>query len=198
MKCERFTYYYLISMRNELVRNFTCKALVYETHISHMRWKIHIWKLISHKNFLSRMELIQFAYVKLCMKFFEGMIFLTILRSVLWGFAWSKKFISYNLSLLPCTFVFKKLLSFHPVRPGRLQSIIHNYRIRLSHDIKNYSDLCQCYQPKPKASADNIDRGLDNSWYHVKAESNNCFIIQLWIEEDSAMTILAAKKSLSD
>ena len=27
--------------------------------------------------------------------------------------------------------------------------------------------------------ADNIDRGLNNSWYHAKAESNNCFIIHL-------------------
>ena len=28
------------------------------------------------------------------------------------------------------------------------------------------------------ASADNFDLGLDKSWYHAKAEFNNCFIIQ--------------------
>ena len=33
------------------------------------------------------------------------------------------------------------------------------------HDIKNYPDRSQCYLPKPKA--DNIDWGLDNSWYHA-------------------------------
>ena len=31
------------------------------------------------------------------------------------------------------------------------------------HDIKNYPDRGQCYLPKPKAEADNIDLGLDNS-----------------------------------
>ena len=31
------------------------------------------------------------------------------------------------------------------------------------HDIKSYPDRSQCYLPKPKAEADNIDRGLDNS-----------------------------------
>ena len=34
--------------------------------------------------------------------------------------------------------------------------MINNYGIRLSHDIKNYSDRSQ-------AEADNIDRGLNNS-----------------------------------
>ena len=28
-----------------------------------------------------------------------------------------------------------------------------------------------------EAEADNFDRGLNNSWYHAKAESNYCFII---------------------
>ena len=32
------------------------------------------------------------------------------------------------------------------------------------HNVKNYSDRGgQCYLPKPKVEADNIDRGLDNS-----------------------------------
>ena len=35
------------------------------------------------------------------------------------------------------------------------------------HDIKNYRDRSKRYPPKPKAKADNIDRGLDNSWYHT-------------------------------
>jgi hypothetical protein len=30
-------------------------------------------------------------------------------------------------------------------------------------DIQNYLDRGQCYLPKPKAEADNIDRGLNNS-----------------------------------
>ena len=30
---------------------------------------------------------------------------------------------------------------------------------------------------KPKAEVDNTNRGLDNSRYHAKTESNNCFII---------------------
>ena len=35
------------------------------------------------------------------------------------------------------------------------------------HDIKNYPDRGQCYLLKPKAEADNIDRGLDNSCYYI-------------------------------
>ena len=31
------------------------------------------------------------------------------------------------------------------------------------HEIKNYPDRSQCYLQKPKAEADNIDLGLDNS-----------------------------------
>ena len=31
------------------------------------------------------------------------------------------------------------------------------------HDVKNYPDRGQCYLPKPKVEAYNIDRGLDNS-----------------------------------
>ena len=42
-------------------------------------------------------------------------------------------------------------------------SLINNYWIRLSHDIKNYPDQGQCYLPKPKAEANNVDQGLDNS-----------------------------------
>ena len=33
------------------------------------------------------------------------------------------------------------------------------------HDIKNYPDRGQYYLPKLKA--DNIDQGLDNSWYYA-------------------------------
>ena len=40
--------------------------------------------------------------------------------------------------------------------------------------------------------ADNIDRGLNNSGYHVKAESNNCFIIHLKTSE----TYKTIKRSL--
>ena len=36
---------------------------------------------------------------------------------------------------------------------------------KAEHDIKNYPDRAQCYLPK--AEADNIERGLDNSWYHT-------------------------------
>ena len=36
------------------------------------------------------------------------------------------------------------------------------------------------YVMKPKAEADNTNRGLDNYRYHVKTElSNNCFIIHI-------------------
>jgi hypothetical protein len=38
-------------------------------------------------------------------------------------------------------------------------------------DIQNYLNRGQCYLPKPKAEADNIDRGL-----------NNCFIIHFVTE----------------
>ena len=34
-------------------------------------------------------------------------------------------------------------------------------------DTENYPDRGQCSLPKPKAEADNIDRGLDNSWYYA-------------------------------
>ena len=46
----------------------------------------------------------------------------------------------------------------------------------VEHDIKNYSDRCHCYLPK-RSWANNIDQGLNNSWYHAKNEFNNCFII---------------------
>jgi hypothetical protein len=36
---------------------------------------------------------------------------------------------------------------------------------------------------RSEAEADNIDRGLNNSWCHAKAESNNCFIIHLKTSE---------------
>ena len=45
---------------------------------------------------------------------------------------------------------------------------------------------------RSEAEADNIDRGLNNSWYHTKAESNNCFIIHLKTSE----TYKTIKRSL--
>ena len=33
-----------------------------------------------------------------------------------------------------------------------------------------------CYLPKPKAEADNTNRGLNNSSYPTRTEFNNCFI----------------------
>jgi hypothetical protein len=41
--------------------------------------------------------------------------------------------------------------------------------------IENYQGRGLCYPPKPEA--ENTNRGLDNSQYHAKTESNNCFII---------------------
>jgi hypothetical protein len=36
---------------------------------------------------------------------------------------------------------------------------------------------------RSETEADNIDRGLNNSWCDAKAESNNCFIIYLKTSE---------------
>ncbi len=38
-----------------------------------------------------------------------------------------------------------------------------------------------CYLPKPKAEADNTNRGLNNSSYPTRTEFNNCFIIYLYL-----------------
>ena len=38
-----------------------------------------------------------------------------------------------------------------------------------------------CYLPKPKAEADNTNRGLNNSSYPTRNEFNNCFIIYLYL-----------------
>ena len=38
---------------------------------------------------------------------------------------------------------------------------------------------------KPKASADNTNRGLNNSSYPTKTEFNNCFIIYLYLQTSS-------------
>ncbi len=43
-----------------------------------------------------------------------------------------------------------------------------------------------------EAEMDKIDRGLNNSCYHAKAESNNCFIIHLKTSE----TYKTVKRSL--
>ena len=51
-------------------------------------------------------------------------------------------------------------------------SIINNYRMRLS--MKG-----RITKAEPSASANNTNRGLDNSRYLAKTESNNCFIRHL-------------------
>ena len=48
----------------------------------------------------------------------------------------------------------------------------------------------KCYQPKPKAEADNTYLDLDYSGYH-KTESNNCFITYCF-EENNDKRIIAA------
>ena len=50
----------------------------------------------------------------------------------------------------------------------------------IEHDSENYEARGLRYLPKPKAEADNTNRGLNNSRYHAKTEFNNCFIIQLY------------------
>ena len=40
--------------------------------------------------------------------------------------------------------------------------VMSNYWIRFSHDSENYQGRGLCYLPKPKAEADNTNRGLDN------------------------------------
>ena len=54
---------------------------------------------------------------------------------------------------------------------SRLQTL-NNYWMRLSIMIARIHDQGRslCYLPKPKAEADNANRGL------AKTESNNCFI----------------------
>ena len=47
----------------------------------------------------------------------------------------------------------------------------------VEYDIENYQGQGLRYPPKLKAEVDNTNRDLDNSRYHTKTESNNCFII---------------------
>ena len=49
----------------------------------------------------------------------------------------------------------------------------------VEHDIMNYQNRGLCYLPKPTASADNIDLGFDNSWYH--AQPHPIIIVLLYI-----------------
>jgi hypothetical protein len=65
-----------------------------------------------------------------------------------------------------------------PIAVTGLQETISNYWMRLSmiSRIIQTEVIVIC---RSEAEADNIDRGLKNSWYHAKAESNNCFIIHL-------------------
>ena len=53
----------------------------------------------------------------------------------------------------------------------------------IEHDIENYKGRGLCYPPKPKSEGDNTNRGLDNSRYHAKTESNNCLCIEKAQEE---------------
>ena len=46
-------------------------------------------------------------------------------------------------------------------------------------DIQNYQGRGKCFQPMPKAEADNIYRDIDNSGYHEKP---NSIIVLLCIE----------------
>ena len=48
------------------------------------------------------------------------------------------------------------------------------------HDIQNYQGRGKCYQPRPKAEADNTYRDLDNFGYHEKP---NSIIVLLYIEK---------------
>ena len=61
-------------------------------------------------------------------------------------------------------------------------------------DIRNNQGLGKCYQPKPKASADNTYRDLTETLIIpdiTKTESNNCFIIHCF-EENNDKRIIAA------
>ena len=48
--------------------------------------------------------------------------------------------------------------------------------------MRNYQGRGLCYLPKPKAEADNTNRGLNNSSYPTRTEFNNCFIIYLYLQ----------------
>ena len=49
-------------------------------------------------------------------------------------------------------------------------------------DMRDYQGRGLCYLPKPKAEADNTNRGLNNSSYPTRTEFNNCFIIYLYLQ----------------
>ena len=63
---------YLIHMRNELVQNFTREIVANEMYISHVKWNIHTWKLISHMKLKQFTYEILFSYAKLSVKFLQG------------------------------------------------------------------------------------------------------------------------------
>ena len=60
-------------------------------------------------------------------------------------------------------------------------STVNNKQLldEVEHDSENYQGRGLCYLPKPKAEADNTNRGLDNFAIMQNTESNKCFIIQL-------------------
>ena len=70
--------------------------------------------------------------------------------------------------------------------------LINNYCMRFC-DIQNNQGRGKCYQPKPKAEADNTYRDLDYSGNH-KTESHNCFIIHCFKENDDERTVEEASR----
>jgi hypothetical protein len=67
-----------------------------------------------------------------------------------------------------------------------VREILNNYWMRLSMISRIIQTEVNVIS-RSEAEADNIDRGLDNSWCHAKAESNNCFIIHLKTSETYKM-----------
>ena len=67
-------------------------------------------------------------------------------------------------AIFSCNFsCFKRECAPGQSRLNQLDIINKQLFDEAEHDIKNYRDLGQCYLPKPKAEADNIDRDLHNS-----------------------------------
>ena len=63
--------------------------------------------------------------------------------------------------------------NFNEVNKQLLNSVLVGYEELLR--------LGLCYLPQPSASADNTNRGLNNSSYPTRTEFNNCFIIYLYL-----------------
>ena len=63
--------------------------------------------------------------------------------------------------------------------PARL---LNNYWMRSSRIWGIIKGWGLCYLPKPKAEADNTNRGLNNSSYPTRTEFSNFFIIYLYLQ----------------